>query len=206
MKITIHAVYDNNNRKDASGSYTNLTDEEVLQLVKDNWDKRTKGDTQGCWYVQVDGADWYTPEVQLQPGDLTVGVYEPRNGVEHDVALIHDYALVESDKKTQANECYLVVYETGTPDEYALVTALATHGTGVPPMNLMTALRNIFCDRLPNGGGGSPIEKLKTAEDKLDYIFDVFMFWSVGGRAQPAPKDLLERLKKELKWKGDFNK
>jgi len=198
MNLTLHNVYKKNNRKEGCGSHTHLSDEEVLQLVKDNWENRIDGDTKDCSYVPVKGADWFTPEIKMQTGDLMVGEWAPRHDVENDVHVYHEYAMVDTDKKTRAKSCFLVVYEL-MPGDFSLVTALATHGDCVPPMNLMTALRNVFCDRLPMGGGGSPIEKLKTAEDKLDYIFDVFMFWNVDGLAQPAPKELMDRIKKELK-------
>ena len=203
MNITIHPVYDNNNRKDANGSYTNLSDEEVLQLARDNWDKRMKGDTNGCWYVPVDPKDWYCPEMQMSEGGLVVGTWGKREGVENDTPVFHYYALVENFEKQPANDCHLVVYETGEEDgemTYALVTVLATLGNGVPPMNPETAQRNVFTEELKKQGlaGGSAIEKLTNDTERLDYLFQSFLFYTVSGIAQPAPKELIDRVRAAL--------
>ncbi len=61
-------------------------------------------------------------------------------------------------------------------------------------MNLATAFRNVF-----GLGGGSPIEKLKTADDKLEFLLESFMYWNVRGVAQPAPAELMDRIKGSLK-------
>ena len=205
MNIEIHPVYDKNNRKDANGSYTNLSDEEVMQLVRDNWDKRLEGDTEDCSYVPVDPADWFCPETQLQEGDLVIGRWGKRDGVKNDTPVFHTYALVDDNyEKQPANDCHLVVYETGEKDGemgYALVTVLATLGTGVPPMDIQTAQRNVFVKELKAVGldGGSKVKKLKTDTDRLDYLFQSFIFYVASGVSQPAPKDLVDRVREALK-------
>ena len=194
MDITLHSVYKKNNRKEGCGSYTNLSDKEVLQLVKDNWDKRIQGDTEDCWLVPTNPADWFCPEIQMEDGDLMVGQWTTRPDVDGDVPVYHEYAMVDHTKKMRANSCSFVVYEL-TPNSYALVTVLASlKNDGTPPMNLATAFRNVF-----GLGGGSPIEKLKTADDKLEYLLESFMYWNVRGVAQPAPKELMDRIKESLK-------
>jgi len=59
-------------------SHTTLTDEQVLTLIQDNWDKRKPGYRPEVKLVPVPGEGFFTSIVKLQVGDKLSGGYEPR--------------------------------------------------------------------------------------------------------------------------------
>ena len=59
-------------------SYTTLTDEQVLQLIKLNWERRKPGYRPEVVLVPVAPAGFFSNIAILQVGDKLVGGYEPR--------------------------------------------------------------------------------------------------------------------------------
>jgi len=195
MNITINPHYHKVNQATSHGSHTSLTDEEVLQAIRDNLDKKHTNNgaaPKGCFYVPVDASTWLCPEVQLKDGDLVVGFWGKRDIGKPDSPCFHVYALVPTKEKQPANECHLVVYEDDKNEgDLILVTALATLGKGIPPMPITTVCRNTF--GLPGGS-----EMPGTDGEKLQGIGDSYTFYEVGGIAFPASDELIERLKKAV--------
>ena len=59
-------------------SYTSLTDEQVLTLIRENWDNRKPGYRPEVQLVPVPPAGFYSNIAVLEVGDKLVGGYEPR--------------------------------------------------------------------------------------------------------------------------------
>ena len=153
----------------------NVSYDVLKEYIKDNWEKKVKGDKEGIFHISVP-KEWVRGEIHtLSPGEVLVSsvTFTSRKGVEEDPRM---EMKVEDALPDPVNSADVIVYsrellgkDSSSEEEYEVIAIRGLLDKPNPrPLN--TLLHNIF-----NQSGGTPVEG--TAEEKLKMIEESFLFW-----------------------------
>lgn len=151
------------------------TDEQLLALVREHWDKREPGYRDGVYLVPVDPSGFYCPTCELKEGDKLVGEFRARRPGETPRI---SYGVVGG-QKTPARACSLIVYarevleegnEETTGADFDMVMIQARSHEGDEPMDPDTLMHNHF------GSDGGTDTKMSPEEFEAK-MREGFTYW-----------------------------
>lgn len=171
--------------KDSPFSYWKHTDEELLALVQQHFDRATPGYRDGVVLVSVPFYGFYSNVVQMKEGDIILGIYKPRKEGEEP----RKQTFVVGSTKLPARRVDIVLYrhdvlaennEHSSDAEWEIISVNAEPGDdGAPaPMKPGTLMANYFQESGGTATGMTPEEFVKALAESRAY-------WNDKGDAAP---------------------
>lgn len=151
------------------------TEDELIELVRKNFDKAKPGYRDGVLLVPVDPSGSFSPVCNLSDGDRLVGTYEPRRPGEAPRMSV----FAEDGKKFPAAACSIILYsiavleegnEPRTGMDYDCVMIQARTHEGDEPIDPTTLMHNHF------GSDGGTNTKM-SPEEFESALRECFLYW-----------------------------
>lgn len=129
--------------------FEGMSEEDVLALVKDNWEKQVPGYRKGVILVPVNPDGFFTPVVLLKEGDLIIGQYKSRHPGEEP----RKSTKVVGSKKTPAKAVDVVLYhkdvlaesnQRSTDADWEIISINARPTEEEEPIHPSTLMANHF--------------------------------------------------------------
>ncbi len=167
--------------KNSSFSYFSGLDEELINLIKQNWDKQKAGYRNGVMLIPVDPTNFYSAVFQLEEGDSWLTSYEPRQPGEEprrQTKEIYDKFGVKKEK-TKAKSVDVVLYrhdvlaennEQSSDAEWEVISINARPTEGEEPIRPMTLISNHF---QLSGGTATNLN----SEDFVEMLKRSVLYW-----------------------------
>jgi hypothetical protein len=160
-------------------SHFDGTPEEVIELVKENWDSQEPGYRDGVVLVSVPVDRFYSGVVELEEGQPLFGSFVPRKKDEDPEKVI----VTGSRDKLKAGHVQVVVYKTSVlaedddnclpnddPDNWEIVSINASPTDGPLPITPSALMRNHF------GGAGGTATNM-TSEEFVSTLKEAWECW-----------------------------
>lgn len=166
---------------DSRFSHWLLSDEDLIDRIREGWDKATQGYRDGVMLVPVDPEGFFTGIVTLQEGDKLRGAFVPRQKGEEPRRQVSLDSGVEggvASRKPPAVSVEIVLYrddvlsEDGdqTGHEWNVISVNANPVEGSVPMSPGTLMANHFHD---SGGTQTGMSD----EEFVDALREAYFFW-----------------------------
>lgn len=162
--------------KESEFSYFEGTDDELLDLVTENFGNYKEGYRDGVVLVPVPPAGFYSSVVQLQPGDKLVGEFKARREGEQPVkevraakgekmrAIYVDIVLYRHDVLAEGNE-------QSSNADWEIISINASMDLGAP-LTVGALMRNFFCEEGGTDTKMTPQEFVEALEVSRAYWRD----------------------------------
>jgi len=160
-------------------SHFNGTHEELIELVRENWDTRITGYRNGVWLVTVPPTGFFSGVVELEEGQPIFGKFEARQKDEDPSKVV----VTGSRDKLPAGHVQIVVYSTNvlaetnqngvandSPDNWEIVSINASPTDGPLPITPAALMRNHF------GGSGGTATNM-TSEEFVAALQEAWECW-----------------------------
>jgi len=165
--------------KNSRFSHFDGTPEEVIELVRENWDTRIAGFRNGVWLVTVPPEGFYSGVVELVEGQPLFGNFAPRKKGEDPEKVI----VTGSRDKLRAGHVQVVVYSTSVlaedgdnglpnddPDNWEIVSINASPTSSPLPITPSALMRNHF-------GGAGGTDTNMTSEEFVVALKEAWECW-----------------------------